>query len=161
MSSRKRTTPRKMRERVPAIPMQWTADKVERVLCNPVYAVNINPKMCSEPQMEPGEWIEKSVELMQEIGAKTFYDQLLKGLAGEALQFPVMHPSRCIRIAQPLLAKFPQTITREAWIRSAVVSANELASDSNAYRHLGVMLNVLEGKFVTGAAGMLGYQFPS
>ncbi len=133
---------------------EWTAGDVAALMANPIYAVEIDPRLgTAAPTMTDDEWVDANVESFAWRPAR-WLTMLLRVLKGE--EFPAgtpeaafaarCDPSGAVVIVPDLLFPHETILTEADWIAVNVKSAGEIG----AAPWLHNLLSVLAGNYVAG-----------
>jgi hypothetical protein len=125
-----------------------TPEHIQGILINPFYAIQVAPQLVEThaPSMRDEEWITGNASLIQKIGAEQWLVSLLDILQGNA-SHELVNPYHAINIDPTFAVEHPALVSKEQWIQGNVMLLSELGTEH--WLHL--LLNVLEGDFVTAA----------
>jgi hypothetical protein len=127
---------------------QVTAEHIQSILINPFYAIQVASELIEthEPSMCDEEWITGNSALIQEMGAEQWLVSLLDVLQGNTLH-ELVNPYLAINIDPMFAVEHPPVWSKEQWIQGNVTLIPQLGTE----QWLRLLLNVLEGDFVTDA----------
>lgn len=125
---------------------QVTPEHIQGILINPFYAIQLAPQLVEihTPSMSDEEWVTGNSSLIQEIGAKQWLISLLGVLQGKA-SHELVNPYHAINIDPTFALEHLPIVSEEQWIQVNVMSISEQGTE----QWLQLLLNVLEGDFVT------------
>ncbi|HEX4145276.1 MAG TPA: hypothetical protein VHY91_17345 [Pirellulales bacterium] len=73
----------------------WTPDDVRRILANPFYCINIDPRLATEhqPMISEDQWIDAAAKQIKRDGAEKFLRAMLKTLKDPGAEiYGYQHP---------------------------------------------------------------------
>ncbi len=125
---------------------QVTPEQIQGILINPFYAIQVAPQLVEThtPSMCDEEWITGNLSLIQEMGAEHWLVLLVDVLQGNA-SHELVNPYHAINIDPTFAVEHPPIVSKEQWIQGNVMLLSELGTE----HWLQLLLNVLEGDFVT------------
>ncbi len=125
---------------------QVTPEQIQGILINPFYAIQVAPQLVEThtPSMHDEEWITGNSSLIQEMGAEQWLVSLLDVLQGNT-SHELVNPYHAINIDPMFALEHPSILSKEQWVQGNVMLLSELGTE----HWLQLLLNVLEGDFVT------------